>query len=122
MVRAVRALALVIAIASACMTTTVELVSDPAGDGGTSEWRCDGNEHCDIDCAGARRCEAVCTGTATCDIECDGAADCDELECQGTAACLVTCGSAATCGFAECTNGTPQSCPGGIIVCNRACP
>lgn len=82
---------------------------------------CQAGSSCAIDCTDAATCAATCESLSSCDIECRDALDCDNIACRSGAGCLVRCIGADTCGFSECVGGQ-ASCPGSVIVCNRACP
>lgn len=68
------------------------------------------------DCSGAR-----CHNNAICAFDCTNAASCADIDCVNNAMCLVDCTGATVCDFDICAGGE-MSCPGDIIVCNRACP
>ena len=74
-----------------------------------------------IDCYQARQCKGRCEDDSWCEIDCFGADQCAEIRCENNAECLLNCTGANECGFKTC-DGVEQSCPGDIIVCNRACP
>lgn len=83
---------------------------------------CAGNSSCLINnCATAGNCRATCSGNARCRIDCANTDSCGEFRCVGNARCVLDCKGASGCGFASC-GGAQTVCPGGVIVCNRACP
>jgi hypothetical protein len=77
----------------------------------------------EIDCHGVDQCQARCGGADTrCEIDCQGADRCrSDVFCEGGAQCMLQCTGSDQCGFARC-DGALRSCPGGIVVCNQACP
>ena len=97
---------------------------------------------CDLQCAGSGDCDftcgadcaAACTGSGACmvtvgtasTVACTGSGVCDvlclgdcEVTCPGSSTCIVECADGVSCGLSGCA---PTSCPGGIAVCNGACP
>jgi hypothetical protein len=88
---------------------------------GLCQTRCQNNSNCDVDCAGGGSCETTCEGTASCDVDCTGATSCGVF-CKDTSNCIVDCTGAASCAIGSCEAGGLTSCPGFILVCNRACP
>ncbi len=82
---------------------------------------CNGQSSCNVDCVGGNNCEAFCKGQSNCNVDCTNANNCEKVECKGNAACTIDCTNANNCGFKTCSGGQ-MSCPGDIVVCNRACP
>lgn len=83
---------------------------------------CNSGAYCGVDCRGAGTCDVTCNGGSECVVECDQASNgCDRLRCMPGASCMLVCGGATNCGFGQCPGGA-SSCPGDIVVCNRACP
>jgi hypothetical protein len=82
---------------------------------------CGLNATCTLDCQGPADCRMNCEGSTACEVDCTGASRCDKTKCANGSACLIRCGGTAPCIFKQC-DGTELSCPGDIVVCNRACP
>lgn len=83
---------------------------------------CSDGATCTVDCHGANACPSSCSGAGTrCTILCGDGGSCIGTTCADGAECLIECNGAGGCGFATC-DGPEESCPGGIVVCNRACP
>ncbi len=78
--------------------------------GATCHLRCGKNNSCALEC-----------NASTCDVTCRNGNSCNQVRCINGAHCLLHCQAANNCNFAECTGGM-SSCPGKIVVCNRACP
>jgi hypothetical protein len=101
---------------------------------------CMQNCTCDLSCiGGANSCGATCNSGSTCTLHvsgpdqgtvtCQDGANCN-LQCGDTDTCSLTCMATAQCLIQcqspnchlNCTGTSSTTCPGGVHVCNRACP
>jgi hypothetical protein len=110
-------------MAAACDATCA--AGTPCGkldcsDAATCRLDCQPAEMCPVDCQRAGTCFIDCEENSSCDVDCTDSPYCT-LHCHAGAACILRCQGATTCMFADCV-GTMTTCPGGIQVCNRACP
>ena len=110
--------------ASACDVVCdngVECDTQYAGGGDALVFDCNHTSQCTYDCADAAVCEGQCRNGSTCELNCTNAGDCSAVNCVSGAECLMDCTGSMNCAFNNCEGGV-QTCPGEIVVCNRACP
>jgi hypothetical protein len=80
---------------------------------------------CEASCPGSGAClldvgdesSVICTGSGGCEVTCRG--DCT-VECPGSGVCITRCDEGFNCEITRCED--VVSCPGGVQVCNGACP
>ena len=91
------------------------------GSSGLCKYQISNSASGEIDCRFADTCEGACSNGSWCEVDCLGAGTCDKITCDNEAECLLNCKNSGSCQFEAC-NGVEQSCPGNVVVCNRACP
>ncbi|MBO6934530.1 MAG: hypothetical protein JJ863_06135 [Deltaproteobacteria bacterium] len=87
--------------------------------GGDFSGVCQGST-CAFDARMGGTVDVVARAGATLELDCRGATSC-AVTCRGMSECLVRCAGGGPCGI-TCNPGSEQVCPGGVRVCNRACP
>lgn len=91
-----------------------------ASDGRDVSVTCGTGATCNVGANRRRNTVVRCLDGSTCAVDCFDSSSCD-VQCEGAASCLLTCAMVGPCDISTCGAGA-VTCPGGEIVCGRACP